>query len=102
MVMEPAVSEAFFDKYAWTFLKHTCLAYIYCVLDFEATCDRELGNLEKEVLAIPVALLDTDTVTRTIVSEFQTVLVCATCDLSRTHYCGEGGIRVFITRALVE
>ncbi len=50
------------------------------MLDFEATCDREPGMVEKEVLAIPFVLLDT--VTRTIVSEVQTKLVCATCDSS--------------------
>ena len=56
--------------------------------------------MEKEVLAIPGVLLDT--VTQTVVSEFQTV--CATCGSSgaervlqlnsrgsRTQYCGEGG-----------
>jgi hypothetical protein len=56
-------SKEFFDKYAWNFLTHICSAYIYtyiCVLDFEATCDREPGKVEKEeVLAIPVVLLGT-------------------------------------------
>ena len=50
-----------------TFVQHI---YTYiCVLDFEATCDREPGKVEKEVLAIPVVLLDAG-------------YVCATCDSS--------------------
>jgi hypothetical protein len=67
--------------YAWNFPKYLCSAYVYIYIHSRAaTCDREPGKVEKEVLAIPVVLLDT--VTRTIVSEFQTVIVCVACDSS--------------------
>ncbi len=48
------------DSWLWSL---GCLknSYIHLRADFEATCDREPGKMEKEVLAIPVVLLDTDT-----------------------------------------
>ena len=54
------MSEEFFDKYALKVSQvHLFSIYTYiCVLDFEATCDREMGKVEQEVLAIPIVLLD--------------------------------------------
>jgi hypothetical protein len=57
--MEPWVSEEFFDKYAWNFLKyvHWFSIYIYihtfACLASKRPATREPGKVEKEVLAIP-------------------------------------------------
>ena len=52
-------SEELFDNLELSQLHFVQHIYTHiCVLDFEATCDREPGKVEKEVLAIPVVLLD--------------------------------------------
>jgi hypothetical protein len=51
------VSEEFFDKYAWNFLKYVHWLYIYihlrASLRSKRPATREPGKVEKEVLAIP-------------------------------------------------
>jgi hypothetical protein len=79
MVIE-GLSEEFFDKYSWNFLKYISSAFMYTFgcLTSKRPATGSRGKVGKDVLAIPVVLLDTDMANRTIVSESQTV--CATCD----------------------
>ena len=81
------VSEEFFDKYAWNFLKYVHWLYIYihlrASLRSKRPATREPGKVEKEVCSqFQVVLLSMDTVTRTIVFEFQAAVPDSRmCDL---------------------
>ncbi len=119
--MEPwGVSEEFFDKYAWNFLKYVQWFSIYihtfaCFTAKQAARDREPGKVEKEVLAIPSRAAGyeyghTDNSFRVPGSSTRQQDVRPEVHPGLTEFCTEltritaekGGIRVSGTGALVE